>query len=73
LLYNIESNRFLTQKEKIPKTSGVPSVLFDYPDGDFKQAFRMSKVAFNKLHDEIKGHHEFHNNSKKNKRIFNFS
>ena len=59
----ILASRYLGPRSAIPKQIGYRDILFDMPDGGFRQALRMSKPTFDYVLSLIEMHPVFHNNS----------
>ena len=59
----ILASRYLGPRSAIPKQTGYRDILFDMPDGGFRQALRMSKPTFDYVLSLIEMHPVFHNNS----------
>ena len=55
----LESTRFLSPKEIIPKNQGMNNMLWQYPAKDFRQIVRMDKRSFVQYVDLIEDHRLF--------------
>ena len=60
----VESERFISQRDRIPKQFGMREILLLYNDNDFRQITRMTRETFNELYLVIGNDDIFRNNSR---------
>ena len=61
----VESNRYLSNRGRIPKNASMNDMLWIWPEDSFKQEVRMGRIAFVRLVNLIQDHEAFKNNAYK--------
>ncbi len=62
LIHGIQSSRYLSIRNEIPKTNALHDLLFEWPENEFKQTVRLDKRTFIFIENLIKYDAIFSNN-----------